>query len=203
MAEQFELEQLAERIYFRTRNTVAWAKLDTGNDDDEMQHHQLELYDTEVRSGVQRMQEHGLTTMPLPGSHGLVLHHGGQRSMGMIVATDDPRYRPRGLKPGETHGYMIDEADKKGENGKVRSLWKGALGWAHSIFGKTINMGSADTTTINIGKDGSVTINLGSNAATVNFTAGNGDITVNGVSLVNHTHSGVVPGAGHTGPPDH
>lgn len=155
----WETEQLAERIYFRMRNTVSFTKLGIGNDDDEMQHHQAELYEGEVRDGVQRMQEHGLSTMPLPGSHAIIMHHGGQRSIGTVVGTEDPRYRPKGLKPGETHGYMIDEADKKGENGKLRSLWKGALGWTHSLFGKTINMGTAaDTETIVITSKTKITL---------------------------------------------
>lgn len=155
----WETEQLAERIYFRMRNTVSFTKLGIGNDDDEMQHHQAELYQGEVRDGVQRMQEHGLSTMPLPGSHAIIMHHGGQRSLGTVVGTEDPRYRPRGLKPGETHGYMIDGADKKGENGTLRSLWKGVLGWTHSLFGKVINIGTeADTETIVITSKTKITI---------------------------------------------
>ena len=68
--------------------------------------------------------------MPLPGSQGLVLFHGGKRSLGTIIAVDDARYRPTGLKPGEAHGYMVDGAQKDGtgvtNSGKV-DAGKGAI----------------------------------------------------------------------------
>lgn len=44
----------------------------------------------------------------------------------------------------------------------------------------------------------SLTINC---AGTINITGG-GDVVVGGVSLVNHTHGGIIPGGGSTAPPN-
>ncbi len=66
----------------------------------------------------------------------------------------------------------------------------------------TINVGDGNATVINVGTAGSVTLNMGASGATVNIVGGSGDVKVNGVSLVNHTHSGVASGAGNTGAPN-
>ena len=198
MADPWEMAEMAERIWFRMRNQVSWAKLKLGNDDDKIQHHQLELYQDEIRSGVNRLQEHGLSTMPLPGAYGLVVFNGGQRSLPTVLATEDPRYRPTGLKPGETHGYMIDEAQKDGTGGKMRSLWKGALGWVHTVLGKKVHIGDDDTEEVIIkGKTGTVTIQITGQSVTITGTTG--DVVVNGISLVHHTHPD--PQGGNTGQP--
>lgn len=59
----------------------------------------------------------------------------------------------------------------------------------------TIVKNDAGAVTINATK--SITIN----APTVNITGSSGDVVVNGISLVNHTHGGVMPGGGSTGKP--
>ena len=56
-----------------------------------------------------------------------------------------------------------------------------------------MNTGSG---TLSIDSPGAVNISAG----TVNIT-GSGDVVVSGISLVNHTHGGVVPGGGSTGKP--
>lgn len=55
-----------------------------------------------------------------------------------------------------------------------------------------------DNGAITVNATGSVTIN----APVVNITGGSGDVVVNGVSLVNHTHGGIIPGGGSTAPPN-
>lgn len=199
--DNWEFQDGLERIYFRARNIIGWATLALGNDDQPVQFHQAEVLHNEVRNGIQRLQEHGLSTMPLPGAKALVLFHGGKRSLGSVVAVDDARYRPQGLKPGESHFYMIDGAQKDGTGGTMRTLSKGSLGWTHDVLGKTINVGNSDAVTINIGTtSSSVTINMGGASATVNINGASGDVKVNGVSLVNHTHPD--PQGGNTGAPN-
>lgn len=39
------------------------------------------------------------------------------------------------------------------------------------------------------------------NCGSLAVNAGGGDVTVNGISLVNHTHGGVTPGGSSTGKP--
>ena len=55
-----------------------------------------------------------------------------------------------------------------------------------------------DNGNITVNATGSVTIN----APTVTINGGAGDVVVNGVSLVNHTHGGIIPGGGSTAPPN-
>lgn len=51
---------------------------------------------------------------------------------------------------------------------------------------------------ITVAATGSVTIS----APSITIEGGSGDIVVNGVSLVNHTHGGITPGGGNTAPPN-
>lgn len=149
--DEWEYAQTTERSYYRMRNHVSFGSLKLGYDDDPMQGHQVELYQGELHPRINSWQMHGITSMALPGASVFAIFQGGQRSIGTIVATEDTRYRPKGLKPGEIHGYMIDEAKKDGSDGKTRSLFKGLLGWVHDIFGKVIHIGTnADTQTIEI-----------------------------------------------------
>jgi phage baseplate assembly protein V len=63
-------------------------------------------------SEVQRFQEYGFTSSPLPGAEAIVCAIGGLRSFGAIVATDDRRYRLQTLPKGgvalyDAHGSTV------------------------------------------------------------------------------------------------
>ena len=55
------------------------------------------------------MQHFGLASAPLTGSEALIIFLGGDRSNGVVVATDDPRYRPLHLEPGEIAIYSAGD----------------------------------------------------------------------------------------------
>lgn len=57
--------------------------------------------------------------------------------------------------------------------------------------------GASDNTRV-LDTPGNLTIKVG---GSLNLTYGSGDVIVNGISLVNHTHGGVLPGGGTTGKP--
>jgi phage baseplate assembly protein V len=137
-----------------------------------VQVHQTEGYIGEVRDGVQRVGEFGLATMPLPGAKAAVTYQSGHRGYGTILGVEDPRYRPRGLKPGESGLYMVDGAKADGTGGTLRWLLRAALGWGVAHFGATINIG--DSNTVNITMTASGTLKL---AANVEIT---GDLKVDG-----------------------
>ncbi|EKU78345.1 phage baseplate assembly protein V [Veillonella seminalis] len=61
--------------------------------------------------------------------------------------------------------------------------------------GTSVSMNTSSGT-LSINSPGTVNIKAG----TINIE-GAGDVVVNGISLVNHTHGGVVPGGGSTGKP--
>jgi phage baseplate assembly protein V len=63
-----------------------------------------------VHDDVQRIQQYGFTSNPKPGAQAITLFFGGNREDGVIICTDDKRYRLRSLQPGEVALYT-DEGD--------------------------------------------------------------------------------------------
>lgn len=55
----------------------------------------------ELRDPVRSMQIFGLASSPIPGAHHLVVFLDGDRSKGVAIASEDPRYRPEPAE-GET-----------------------------------------------------------------------------------------------------
>lgn len=208
-----------DKLWWRLHNLTRRITLHVGDDTGVYQTYQTEGYPGELRDDIPRVQEFGISTMPLPGAEGLTVStNAGYHGTSAITNTNDPRYRVKNQKPGETALYIVDEADKKtGDNGKCRTILKGALQWITSVIGKTINIGDSNVTTINAGTTPSdnLTINVGeSNKVTINvkgkditiaasgalnITGATGDVVVNGISLVHHVHGD--PGEGTTDPP--
>jgi len=76
---------------------------------------QLELLADEETDNMEQMQEYGFASEPTAGAECLAVFFGGDRNNGMVVATDDPRCRPRGLNPGEVCLYHQSDALAEGE----------------------------------------------------------------------------------------
>lgn len=192
------------KVWSRVQNMVRYVAINVSNDTTPTQTHQTTGYVNEVRDNIPRIQHFGHSSLPPVGAKGLVLTGvAGDQGEGVIISVDDPRYRPTGLQAGEHANWMVDgPSAKDGTGGTMRLLLKGAQGWIATLFGKTINVGDTNAVTINVGTTASsVAINMGGSSAAVNITGATGDVVVNGVSLVNHIHSGVTPGGGDTGPP--
>jgi phage gp45-like len=100
--------------------------LNKSNDDPMMQELHVDGMLSDVRSIVERVQHFGFTSTPLPrdeqqkgqgggGSGGdqikgpaaeaIAAFIGGQRNHPVVIAVDDRRHRPMGLKPGENAQY--------------------------------------------------------------------------------------------------
>jgi phage gp45-like len=88
--------------------------------------------------------------VPLPGAKGYATYQSGHRGAATVLSVEDPRYRPLNQKGGEVSVYMVDGAKADGTGGTMRMLLKGALGWACSLFGKTIAIGDSNTQNITI-----------------------------------------------------
>lgn len=71
------------------------------DDAGEAQALQLELLADEVMEGVERHQDYGLSSVPLPGATAVTLSLGGQRGRSLAIAVGDRRYRLTGLAAGE------------------------------------------------------------------------------------------------------
>ncbi|WP_051278462.1 phage baseplate assembly protein V [Solimonas flava] len=59
----------------------------------------------ETLDGVQRLQQFGFSSVPLPGSDGLMICIGGSRSNPVVIVCDDGSKRVVGMEPGETVVY--------------------------------------------------------------------------------------------------
>lgn len=81
------------------------------NDALKMQGLQVHLLADEVRDSVERFQEYGFSSHPLPGAEAIAAGVGGSRDHVVVLAVDDRRYRLRGLAQGEVALYT-DEGDK-------------------------------------------------------------------------------------------
>lgn len=114
----------------RVRLMVGRAVLTAVNDAGGLQTVQVKLLADEVRDGVERMQQYGFTSVPLPGAEGVMVSVGGSRDHGIVIAMDDRRYRIKGLQPGEVALYTDeDKQDHKhriifGRGGKIDVLGK-------------------------------------------------------------------------------
>ncbi|MCE7510252.1 phage baseplate assembly protein V [Alloalcanivorax xenomutans] len=74
------------------------------DDSPQVQVVQVELLAGEVRN-LQRLQDYGITSVPLPGAEGVAVSLNGQRGRTVMLKVDDRRYRPVDLEPGDTCLY--------------------------------------------------------------------------------------------------
>lgn len=80
------------------------------NDDGELQQLQTTILKSEIKDRIDRYQNYGFTSNPLPGAQAVAVFNGGNRQSGIVLAVDDARYRVKNLKPGEVAIYT-DEGD--------------------------------------------------------------------------------------------
>lgn len=93
------------RIKRRLQNMVGRAVLSAIDDERGIQALQIEGLADEVQDGVERLQDYGFTSVPLPGAEAAVVYAGGLRSHGLVVAVGDRRYRLKALGAGEVAVY--------------------------------------------------------------------------------------------------
>jgi phage baseplate assembly protein V len=84
---------------------VSRAVVKLADDRKSLQQLQLALLPGELRDAVERFQEYGFTSVPLPGAQGILLCVSGNRDHPVAVAVDDRRYRKADLQLGEVAVY--------------------------------------------------------------------------------------------------
>lgn len=89
----------------RGRLAIARAVVTLIDDASRMQGAQVQLLDGEVLDRVARLQQYGLTSVPIAGAEGICLALGGSRDNGVLIAVDDRRYRLKALAAGEVALY--------------------------------------------------------------------------------------------------
>jgi len=93
-------------ILQRIQNLLARGVVNRTDDSPRVQSLQLELTAGETRTSVERVQQYGLTSVPLPGAFPVaVVCPFGDRAQAMAVAVDDARYRTKGLPDGDVELY--------------------------------------------------------------------------------------------------
>ena len=85
----------------RIRLAAARAVLKGVSDGGKLQTAQVALLEGEARDDVERFQNFGFTSVPLPGAEGVFISLNGSRDQGVLVAVDDRRARLSSLQAGE------------------------------------------------------------------------------------------------------
>lgn len=74
-------------------------------DGGKIQTNQITIMKGETQDDVERFQEYGFTSVPLPGCEAIAVFVGGNRESASVIATDDRRHRLKGLSPGDVALY--------------------------------------------------------------------------------------------------
>ena len=104
-----EFAKLLAPLSRRLRLMASRAVLSLISDATGMQIVQVKLLNGEVRDGIERVQNYGFTSVPLPGAEAIFLSLGGDRDHGIVITADDRRYRIKGLQGGEVAIYTDED----------------------------------------------------------------------------------------------
>lgn len=192
---QRNLRRILEPIRRKLRLIVSRAIVTVVSDDQGFQVIQLKGLPGEVLDGIERFQNYGFTSVPLPGAESIIVFVGGSRSHGVAIAVDDRRHRKKNLQPGESAMYS-DEGDSIHlRRGKIIAVTSGG---EVQVTAPKIKLNgatevTADGAAVKLTASGEVTIDGG----TVKLI---GTTTIESRLFLAHTHSGVETGAGVSGP---
>lgn len=168
------VQKISGPMHRRIRLMVGRAIIRLVNDATKVQEAQVTLLEDETRAGVERFQEYGFTSVPLPGAEAVMVSVSGNRDHGVIIAVDDRRYRLKGLASGEVAIYT-DEGD--------------------TIVLKRGRLIEVTTQTLKINASTKVEM------VTPLLQVTGGDVKADTISLKTHVHGGVTTGSGQTGVP--
>jgi len=181
----------------RIRLIAARAVVHLIDDAAKLQLLQVEVLSGETRDQVERFQEYGYTSCPLPGAEAVALSIDANRNHMVAIKVDDRRYRKTNLKPGEVAMYT-DEGDyilmKRGRIIEVNS-------GAHvKVIAPQCTIDAASThITGTLQIDGAIT--CGSTVAAIGQINSTTGVSANGIELGTHVHGGVTTGTANTGVP--
>lgn len=104
--------KLTARLQRRVMLMVGRCLLIAIDDSKKAQSVQAALLADEVREDVERFQEYGFTSVPDKNCEAVVVFVGGNRAHGIVVATEDRRYRITDLETGEVALYTKDDGKR-------------------------------------------------------------------------------------------
>lgn len=105
------IEVYINKVIQRINSLFSRAEVTLIDDTKKIQSTQVKINEDEILDRIERFQDYGFTSNPLPGSEAMVVFQGGKRSNGLILKVDDRRYRIKSLESGEVAIYT-DEGDK-------------------------------------------------------------------------------------------
>ena len=105
------IRRMTEPLRRRIALLVGRAIVTLIDDTTGLQQAQVSLLAGEIRDKIDRMQQYGFTSVPLPGAQGAAVFIGGDREHGVLICTDDARYRLKNMASGEVAIYT-DQGDK-------------------------------------------------------------------------------------------
>ena len=100
-----DVKRMIEPIHRRVMLIFARSTVECVDDTQSQQRLQVTALSDEVLDSVERCGAYGFTSNPLPGAAAVILFSGGNRGNGVVICTDDERYRVSGLEPGEVAIY--------------------------------------------------------------------------------------------------
>jgi phage baseplate assembly protein V len=184
---QRELRRILRPLGQKLRLLISRAIITAIRDDEGIQLIQVKGLPDEVLDGIERFQNYGFTSVPLPGAEAIVVFVGGARSHGVAIAVDDRRHRKKDMTPGES-ALHTDEGDYVYlKRGRIIEVFSGG---EIKVNAQTITIDGA--TQVDIKSAAAVVIEGG----TVEIA---GTTTIEGKVFLPHQHSGVDPGSSNTG----
>lgn len=120
------MERLLAPLKRRIRLSIATGLVKLVNDAGGLQVLQVSGLVGQVGDDVNRYQNYGFTSVPLPGAQGVFLAVGASGEHLVAVAVDDARYRKKGMEPGESaqYNHLGDYIVIK--NGRIIEVFAGA-----------------------------------------------------------------------------
>lgn len=196
------VERMMDDLRNRVRLTVGRAILSLVSDSKAIQTAQARLLAGETQDDAERIQEYGFTSVPLPGAEGVMVFVGGQRDHGLIIATDDRRYRVKGLAGGEVALYTDEDLDGGHrihlKRGKVIELLSGPDASILQTPAKTTVTNATEIDLVSGGssakiKPDSITLTVGGQVLLLNSTG----LFHNGKNIGStHVHINTMPNSG-------
>lgn len=178
------LKPIRRRLQVMVNRAVLKLVDDAGN----LQALQIAILADELADDVERVQEYGFTSVPHPGAEGVALAVGGLRDHTIVIATDDRRYRLKGLAGGEVALYD--------DQGQTVIIHRDRV---EITTPKAVIDATETHITGTLQVDGAATFGSTIDAAgQIDSTTG---VSTGGIELDTHVHGGVQTGGSTTGLP--
>lgn len=204
---------LLQPIVARMRLMINRGVLELTDDANGMQRVQISGLADEVLSDVERFQQYGFTSVPLPKAEVIFVSLGGRRTHAVVVSADHPQFRKKGMQPGEVALYT-DEGDfihfKRGRTIEIEAGTKVKVTAPNVevvaavkvlLTAPLVECSAALKANGPITGLGGMAISGGSGATvTGNLAVTSGEVSADGIGLKSHHHGGVQTGGGNTGP---